>query len=284
MKQYKNELRCISKTGNVRVAFQALVLFWAMFSVSALWAQTSTGPASSKSDPNALAVISKALTALGGAGNWQPIGAATATISISRPVGPIETVQLSDDWHLGYLLSRRDSSNASGKTATTITEKVHQFRTAGSGTSQTMPRENDVVALAKVSPGAALELSLSQNGCVFAVVNAKGLSGIGLGTEAGSETVEEDCRDPFFPITAQLTWAFSKASGLPTQVRIPIRDLIHNAVAYETVTFVEFSRKGSVSVPSQVNITLPSGQIERHSIAQWSCASSLPSNTFTTAR
>ncbi|MES2222517.1 MAG: hypothetical protein V4587_16320 [Acidobacteriota bacterium] len=139
-----------------------------------------------------------------------------------------------------------------------------------------------MAVLAKVNPGAALTLSLDQNICVFKMISATNLSDAAKAREASVETVEEDCTDPFMPFSPRLTWTFSNSTGLPIQVEIPVRDMLHDSVFYETATFVQFSDKSGLLLPSEMTITLPSGQIERYSIAQWSLTSSLPGNTFTT--
>lgn len=261
---------------SVLKSFCTTIVFGALLFTSTLSAQTSVGTTTPKSDPTVLAVISKALSALGGAGSWQSIGAFTAKVSVSRPVGPVETVQLSNDWHLGYLLARGDCSDTKGRTATVITQQNQQIRTVGSSATKSIPRENDMAVLSKVNPGAALALSLSQSNCIFKPANAVDTLGI------TGETIEEDCNDPFLPVVARLMWTFSESTGLPTQVKIPIRDALHNAVAYETVRYTQFSSQGKVIVPSEVNIALPSGQTEQRLISQWSFSTSLPSSTFPT--
>ncbi len=129
--------------------------------------------------------------------------------------------------------------------------------------------------LAAGYPAAALTLSLQRNGCVFHSVSAYNLGH----PAAGTETIDEDCRDPFFPATVHLIWTFSTSTGLPTQVRLPV-PLLHNGVAYETAQFTQFASQGGVQAPSQVTLVLPSGQTIELRFGARSFTSSLPDSTF----
>lgn len=261
------------------LAFQALLLICASLIARGLFAQSATSSTSSPSDPNALAIVANALTAMGGAANWQAIGAATTEVSVSRAGVATRTVQWSDDWHLGYVLSRRDLSTANGHKLTTISLKDHRILSSNGGKGRTIPRENDLAVLAAGDPGAALALSLKRKGCVFQVLSNS--TSPNATSDAGDKTIEEDCRDPLFPTTAHLTWTFSASTELPTRVRLPVRLLLHSGVAYETVKFGQFVSQQNVLVPSKVSLVLPSGQSDELQFGPRSLISSLPDSTFT---
>lgn len=274
-----DELQHNRARSKASIVLQALLLLCAPLFVGGLWGQTSTAITSTNRDPAALAVITKALTALGGATNWQSIGAASAEVSVSRPGGPSERIQWADDWHSGYVLSRRDSSGSNGRTATTITLRDRRLRSTTGGTAQTFPRDNDLSVLALGLPAPALILSLKRPGCSFHFVNSSSYRQE-TPPAAGNPTIEEDCRDPFFPSTARLTWTFSGSTGLPMQVRLPVRLLVHNGIAYETAKFDQFASQGNLLSPSQVTVVRPTGQTEEFQIGRRSFVSALPANTF----
>lgn len=275
MKPNRNDHKNNSTESKVCAVFAALALVALLFTADRIWAQASTSSTSAQSDPTALAVITKSLTAMGGETNWQRIGAATTVVSVSRPGVTARIIQWADDWHLGYDLSRRDSHGANGQTTTMISLKDHRIYRAG-GSPHTLPHENDLAVLAVGYPAAALTLSLQRSGCVFHSVSAYDLGH----PAAGTETVDEDCNDLFFATTAHLIWTFSTSTGLPTQVRLPVRLLVHNGVAYETAQFTQFANEGNVQAPSEVTLALPSGQTIEFQLGPRSFTSSLPTSTF----
>jgi hypothetical protein len=277
MKADKSDYRCGSWRRRACVAIEGVALICASFSARAFFAQSATNTMSSQNDPLALAVVTNALTAMGGAANWQAIGAATAEVMVSRPGKQPRTIQWADDWHLGYDLSRRDTQAGSGQTITMISLKDHRLYVAG-GSPHTLPHENDIAELAVAYPAAALVLSLQRTGCIFRSLSAYVLDR----PPAGTETIGEDCRDPFFSRTVHLIWTFSTSTGLPSQVRLPVRLLLHSGgVAYETARFAHFASQGNLQAPTDVSLILPSGQTIELQIGPRTFTSSLPNSTFT---
>ena len=89
--------------------FAVLLPVLILFGDQALWSQQSTS-AQPQSDPQALAVVQQAITAMGGTAAWQQVGGATAQSIISRKNLPARTVKWTDDWSTGRVRFRRDKA------------------------------------------------------------------------------------------------------------------------------------------------------------------------------
>jgi hypothetical protein len=237
-----------------------------------------------QSDPQAVAYISKAIVALGGTAAWQAVGAGTAEASISSPGVPTQNVQWADDWSLGYVRSRRNSTKVGDQTAM-ITSKNDRTRRLANGTTQTLPRENDIVVLAIGYPAAALMATRGRPDCSFRLGAVSPANPSDPGSTSDEQTVTSECIDPLMPKgRATLTWVFSKASGLPQQVRIPIHALLQNTILYETVRFTTFANTQGLLTPSKLTIVRPSGIADSLTIDNLTLTSAIPDSTFQVSR
>lgn len=245
---------------------------------------TQSNVAATQSDPQAVAYISRAIAALGGTAAWQAVGAGTAEVSISSPGIPAQNVHWADDWTLGYLRSRRDSTKEGDQTAV-ITSKNDRTRRLADGTIQSIPRENDIVVLAIGYPATALMATRSRPNCSFHLQAASPPNAFDLGSTKDGQTVTSECIDPLMPKgKATLTWIFSKTSGLPQQVRIPIHALRHNTLLYETVRYTSFANTQGLLTPSKLTIVRPSGIADLLTIDNLTLTSAIPDSTFQVSR
>ncbi len=256
-----------------------MMVLCATLSVSTTSAQTAVQSGPAKNDAGAVAVVEKALQALGGRGNWQNIGAASASVTESLPDGKSVVVQWADDWHSDHVLWRRDASGPTGQPITRIADQSSHTRTAD-GKTRSLPREEDIAVLAVGYPAAALMLSLRRNDCALSIVPTHPNAGTDNSPDSNGPVVAEDCHAPEFPSTVRILWQFSPATGLPTRVRLPIRDSLHNVIVYQIVQFKAFSQQGRLVVPSSVTTGLSGGRIETLAISNWAFTSSLPLSTF----
>jgi hypothetical protein len=244
---------------------------------------TAANGSASQSDPAAVAEVAKALSALGGVQAWQRIGGAAAQVSLTRADGKAETLQWSDDWHLGYVLARRDSLSGNSAGVSMITQQNGRVLVSPGGTTHTQPRENDFTLLAAGYPGAVLAQSIAAKNCSFNISPLSSIdpSPIAKASTVGDTKIEELCYDPTMPMgKARLTWVFSKSTSLPRAVQLPVRGLLHNSVQYETVVFVSFQQIQGLIIPAKLTITRPDGTTDALSIANASFAASLPSTVF----
>ena len=244
---------------------------------------TAQRPASDQatSDPQAVAIVNKSIAALGGVTAWQSIGAATAKVTLSSTGIPTRTVAWAADWSLGYLRSRKDSVSASGQAVTTITLRDARIDRPANGKAVYYQRENDVSALAVGYPGVALLLSLGQYHCSFYLGKVHPYDEVGRDAAEPAHRIDEDCNDPLMPTgKAHLTWMLSADTGLPIEVRFPVRGLLHNSTQYATARYAAFRQVGGVMLPENITMTRPSGTVHHLSISDVSFTSALPSDTF----
>jgi hypothetical protein len=258
------------------------VLLCTSCALAASPAQSNT--AAVQSDPQAEAYVSKAIAALGGMAAWQAVGAGTAEVSISSPGAPAQTVEWADDWSLGYVRSRRSSAKA-GDQATMITSKNDRTWRLGDGKVQMLPRENDIVVLAIGYPAAALMAARSRPNCSFRLGAKSPADPADLGSIPDEQSLTSECIDPLMPKgRVTLTWVFSKTSGLPQRVRIPIHALLHNTTLYETVRYTAFASTQGLLTPSKLIIVRPSGMADTLTIDNLALASTIPDSTFRVLR
>ena len=104
----------------------------------------------------AIAVIEKAITAMGGRAAWGQVGGATAEAVISSKDLPIHTVIWSDDWSTGRIRFRRDTAEGEKSKYSLIGSDTLQIRLLSKGKSEPIQHDNGIVVLAISYPAAAL--------------------------------------------------------------------------------------------------------------------------------
>lgn len=262
------------------IVCQALTVVCMIVMIGPLWSQVITATSTSQSDPNAVALVNKAITALGGAANWQSIGAATAQVVETKPDGSTITVQWSDDWHLRHAQFRRDATSPSGQPITMMADQSSRTR-AVAGEIRKLPREEDIAVLAAAYPAAALILSLNRSDCLLSIVAVRSGPTPNSPPDSSGPAVAEDCRPADFPMAIRILWQFSPSTGLPIRVRLPIRDYLRNAILYQTARFDAFTQQGGLTLPSTVSFIRAGRPSYTLTISRWSFGPSLPASTFT---
>jgi len=251
-----------------------------MTAQATILSQSPIAQSASRSDPNAVAIVHKAIAALGGEVAWQSIGGATAQVVETRSDGRTTTVHWSDDWHLQHAQFRRDATNPNGQSITMLADQSSHSRTVA-GQTRKLPREEDITVLAAAYPAAALMLSLHRNDCALNLVEIHQGAAPGSPIDSSGPGVAEDCRAPDFPTGVRILWQFSPSTGLPIRVRLPVREYLHDGVTYQTARFDAFSQSAGVTVPSTVTFIRGGKQDEKLAISGWSFGPSLPASTFT---
>jgi hypothetical protein len=239
-------------------------------------ATTSGTDTAESSDPAALATVNQAVITMGGTAAWLSLGAATATVRISRTSLPDHVVIWSDDWSSGRNRYRRDLNGPPG-IGSVVGNQRARVQELATGKVRIISPVSDMVVLAVGYPAAALATALRRNDCIFNP--DRGKAGIG-----GTETIGivQRCLDPQYPERhATLHWTFSTSTHLPLNVRLPVRELLHQSFLSELVEYKSFARNGIVLSPSHIDITRASGAKDSLTITNVVYSASLPDTLFT---
>lgn len=235
------------------------------------------------SEPDAIALMQRILSTMGGAGAWRTVGAATADVTLSLPNGKHRRVHWADDWSGPSTLSRREAAGSPSGSSKVITSGHFQSHLQSNGTQKQYPRDPDLVILAVGYPGAAIHRSLQSPNCTFSVQN------IPLGrwprpplTGNQDETiVYEQCIEPLFPDgRCDIAWIVSADTAQLRGVWLPVRGMLDNSITYEQVRYDKFQTVGRLSAPSNITITRPTGRVDRLIVDSHAFSSQLPPSVF----
>jgi hypothetical protein len=253
--------------------------------ITALLAQQTTAITAqstpSQSDPEALAVVEKAITAMGGKMLWQQVGGAAAQAVTVSQTSPTRTVNWSDDWSTGRVRFRRDSADSETSTSSLIGTDASQVHVRKSGVSEPILHDNGVVVLAEGYPAAALILSLGKYGCSFHLGHPINPRVPLANDDPEIIAITERCPDPFYPQgAANLYWVFSQSKGLPVSVDLPVQGNTHHIVMSQKVDFFTFQEVQGLLVPQQLQIKRASGWVDQITVSKIAFVSGFPSAAF----
>jgi hypothetical protein len=215
---------------------------------------------------------------------WQQYGAATAQVVVTSLNLPDRSIQWSDDWSQPHERFRRDPVDSSGPQISVIGSAMEEGHVLPNGTKTSMRRDNDIVVLAPGYPAPALMLSLSKHQCIFHTGKDLDPRMPPPGADSDDVAVTENCPDPLYPGSSiSLTWTFSRTSGLPKSVELPMWSQMYYLVRPETVTYQQFMLLQGCLVPAALTIRRVTGVTEVLTVNHNHLLSSLPEQTFQTA-
>jgi len=266
-------------------AFGILILALASSAQSQVPANSSNAgnsQASASSDPKAVAVVEAAITAMGGRPAWQEVGGATAQAVITPKNTPAHTVNWSDDWSKGRVRFRRDAAASEPHPSSLIGSDASQVHMVPNGGLESIRHDNGIAVLALSYPAPALILSLSSKyACTFHLGKTANPRVVPVNPDPDEVTVTEQCPDPFYPGGAAiLTWVFSKGSGAPKAIEIPVWGQTHQLIRTQTVSYVAFQEVQGKLVPSQLQIRRVAGRVDQLTISNTIFVQSISDKTF----
>ena len=260
---------------------------------NALCQQTSTGASSgvsgasrgsaSASDPDAVALLQRVLSNLGGAGAWRSVGAATTNVTWTMPDGTQKQIHRADDWSGTSVLSRRDSVGSHGGTQTAIMTGQFLSHPQPDGTQKIFPKDPDLVLLAERYPGAAILRSLQLPNCTVSMKLT--LTGrwprLPLTVSQDETIVYEQCIEPLFPDgRCDIAWIVSPDSATLRGVWLPVRGQMNGLITYDQVRYDKFQSIGNLSVPSNITVIRQNGSVDTFIVDPPAFSSQMPSSIF----
>jgi hypothetical protein len=233
------------------------------------------------SDPRAVAVIETAITALGGKATWLEVGGATAQAVIAPKDLPARKVNWSDDWSKGRVRFRRDSAASAPSQSSLIGSDASQVHMMPNGNAQPTQHDSGIVVLALGYPAPALILSSSTYACTFHLGQPINPRAVPVDPDPNEIPITETCPDQFYPGgAARLIWIFSKTTGMPNAVELPVWGQTHLLIRNETVKYVAFSNVQGRLVPSELKIIRVGGSIDQLALSNVTFVESIPDRTF----
>jgi len=267
----------ISKILAFRMSILALAL---SFNAIAVTAQQ----VDSTSDASALAVVEKSILAMGGRATWRSFGAATVNAQITPERGPERHVAWSDDWSTGRVRFRRDAVDVQAKHAYIVGSDETQIHKKPDGTPEQLKQDHGIAVLALGYPAPALILSTLKYHCVFHFDQKSGPEVNQAPADTNTIVIAERCPHPVSSAgAATIMWTFSKSTGLPTQVVLPIQGLKTNVIRSQTVIYNTFRSVQGALTPLSLSIRRVSGSVDKVTFDSPVFLDGLSDQTFTTS-
>jgi hypothetical protein len=234
-------------------------------------------------DSGAVAVVEKALNAMGGNSGWSVLHGALTTGTYVRN-GDTDNTSFTwtDDWS-GEARLRRDSrSSKGGPHSLYVQDAQPQASSASTSSAATSaatpprPRFDNVPALVVHLPGAALFLAIQNPAYAITTV-----------APPKSAPPNSPCarirRTP--QVSAMqvddITLCFSATTSLPVSAYVSLPDFFHlNHRLIESIQYENFQPVGAVLLPQQVSVTNPANQIKTITITSASWNPAFTSSTF----
>jgi hypothetical protein len=245
-------------------------------------ASFNSGGTPQQSDPQAVAAVETAIRAMGGRAAWRQVGGATADVAVTSKDLPVRNVTWSDDWSAGRARFRRDSAASESTKASMIGSDAGQMHLMPDGKVKAIQRDHGITVLAVGYPAPALILSLSPKyACTFHLGKPIDPRVPLADSDPNEVTVTELCPDSSYPEgEATLTWVFSKTSGLPLSVELPVWGQMYHIVHTQTVSYIAFQTVSGLPVASQLQIRRVSGAIDQLTISNTAFVQGISDKTF----
>jgi hypothetical protein len=244
-------------------------------------------------DPDAVAVVQAALTALGGASSWNELHGAVVTGTVAQADGSNSaTFSWADDWSEKTRMRRESNFSDSGKHRVYLQDSTANKQNSSPSTSSTTgtppPRPNfdSVPALLAHLPGAALSLAL--NNPIYSITmvasSSVGAPNQGPLSAASSSLSCVKIRNtlPKAPLDVdQVAVCFSTQTSLPVRADILLPNLLQPSHPLrEAIQYGGFQSSGGVLVPSLLTITSPPKRVKTITIANFTWNPAFSAITF----
>jgi hypothetical protein len=233
----------------------------------------------SQSNPEAVALVDRAIEAMGGAELWMNHHGAAVQGTIQSggaTNGPFSFLSKTD-WKKGSLRFRSEVQTSQGAHVRTF-DPQKGSSVQHNGVVKTLPSYVDLGALPFYLPGAALYLMRSSSKYSFELVDNESSR-----TERSVRVMWPDqvMHDGF----AKETWTFSTETGLPVRVITAVAAVLHpSRPLSKTIRFVSFQTQNGAVVPKGIEIAMPNGRTDKIDISKIEFANSLGDNDFILAR
>ena len=244
---------------------------------------SASGSSTAAGDSEAIALMQRVLSTMGGAGGWQSVGAATTTMTRTMPDGTQRKIHWVDYWSASSMLSRRGASDSPSGPNTVISSGQFQSHRQADGPQKWYPKDPDLVLLAVGYPGAAIHRSLERPNCTFSskIIPSGRWPSSPLSENADETIIYEQCvGSSFTDARCNIAWIIAAGTAQLRGVWLPVRGLLHNSVAFEQVRYEDFQQVGNLKVPHRIEITRPTGRVDSLIVDSPAFSSRLPQSAF----
>lgn len=237
-----------------------------------LGARTLSAQATAKvSDPNAIALVQKAIGAMGGDG-WASVGAGVETETITYPQDDTTATShlVSSDWSGDNVGRRIDSVNKDAKWFAVDAERLRVIKNPDGKYSSSL-RGYDLLDLALSYPSVALRKGLSRSECTFMLPPKNG---------DGLVRVAQKCTSDRYPGHAlTMTWCFD-AQGKLSRLDFPALGADGRSVVGRTAIYRVFQTVQGLTVAQQVDIQFQGQTLYTSSFSNVAFSKNLPQSAL----
>ncbi len=234
-----------------------------------------------KSDAQAIELVQRAISALGGETAWSRTQAATANVSVQSDSIPTYNIVWTDDWSQPRFKFRRDTNNLSHVGTLIENGNIQRHIQDGRDAKHVLRKDSDIAVLAIGYPAEALLRSMSDDGCTFTMTPFDPNKNNQDQEKLKIFSVTEHCKiSPTRYQQVTIIWQFYPDTSIPMSAEIPVWGQLRQIEKRETVKYKNYSLINNCLVPSQIDMVRYVGLVDHLSISNTTFRAGFSENDF----